>query len=471
MAVQNPSALYSGGQGIFNSAPYTQLALQQEAKKQAKKEALNQYFHDMRGKINDAGARTQDINGDGKTRGIKDDIADWENHWRTNKDDILRGGASQQKNDELYAAIQRAIEKSKGRAKFQLEQGKGVAEGKFDPDEEDIQGVMTHVNKSIYDPTSYKDDGVSEYGWGDLSPAIPDYDVEKKSKVFDAITKGIVQGKKYDYSKMKTNPTTGQAIVPFVKEYSKDQIKSIAESASEIPSGNSELAKSARKHYQKILDSPEYLPDLEKLDKAYQSVYGKDAFISNPKQAAAADAILRASVLKEEAEEQEINYAQREQSAINKIYISQAGRGSRNEPATLSDYDVFKNYEPKYETKKIVTKKPNWAGIGGESEEITIIKAKEVDATDRKLIGDVNPSYDEKGVGYYKVRPDGDWEGAGGQVISRANAARKNMDATSITEEKRGRLSENITPKNQVRVPKDIKQTKITNKWDKYKSN
>ena len=342
MAVQNPSGLYSGGQGIFNSMPYTQIALQQQAKKQAKQEALNQYFHEMRGKINEAGTRVQDIGGDGKTRGIKDDIAEWENHWKLNKEDILRGGVSQQKNDELYANIQRRIEQSKGRAKFQLEQGKAVAEGKFDPNDEDIKGAMSHVNKSIYDPSSYKGDGVSEYGWGDLSPSIPDYDVEKKSKVFDAITKGIDAGKKYDYSKMKNNPITGQAIVPFKKEYSQEQIKHIAAVASEIPTGNSDLAKSARKHYQKLLDNEEYLPELEAMDNAYKAVYGKGAFVSTPQQAAAAEAIIRASVPKEDAEEQEINYAQRQRDKRINISINQnrsnSGSNSENVGNAFDDF-------------------------------------------------------------------------------------------------------------------------------------
>lgn len=71
--VHNPSGLYSENQGIFNSTPFTQFALLQEAKRQAKDESLDRYYQNLPKSINSAGLRNQDTGGFiDKINGIRD---------------------------------------------------------------------------------------------------------------------------------------------------------------------------------------------------------------------------------------------------------------------------------------------------------------------------------------------------------------------------------------------------------------
>jgi hypothetical protein len=68
-----------------------------------------------------------------------------------------------------------------------------------------------------------------------------------------------------------------------------------------------------------------------------------------------------------------------------------------------------------------------------------VVYKKDIASADLDLItnnGKVNPIDDEDGA-YFIVRPDGDWEGEGGQIITAASVARANLDKTSLSEEKR----------------------------------
>ena len=105
----------------------------------------------------------------------------------------------------------------------------------------------------------------------------------------------------YDYNAARTDTKTGQVIVPFKKLYQPDQVKRIADEAADAVTAD----KSARKFYKKILDDPQSTK-WQELNKAYQSVYGTDKIVSTPEQAAAADAIIRASMPQEQGEEQEL---------------------------------------------------------------------------------------------------------------------------------------------------------------------
>jgi hypothetical protein len=125
----------------------------------------------------------------------------------------------------------------------------------------------------------------------------------------------------YDYEKKKTDTTTGQVLVPYQKVYSKDQIQSIAKNAANAAMED----RSARKYYNRLLNDPESTR-WQGLNKAYQSVFGDKEIVSTVEQAAAADAILRASSPIEVGEEQELNRQQAQQFKVNNIILNK-GRG------------------------------------------------------------------------------------------------------------------------------------------------
>lgn len=325
MAVQLPQGLYSHYTNVFDTTPLMQANLQRkqhlEAKKQAKEEALNQYFNELPNKLNTAGVRQQDLY-DPKYGGITKEIEDWSTQWKLNADAIKRGGVAQQEHMARYNNILRKIDQAKQRAKFELELGKARFEGKYNPDDDDFN-VLQNVGKSIYDPTSYKDDGVSEYGWQDLSPSTPDLDIETESKAYDLLTKNLTPIEKDDYSRRVFDKERGEIIIPRVKEYTTQQKKFAADAAVGMVVGNSDLAKKLRKSYNRLLDGSieesengsvsVKSKELEELDKYYKSVYGEDKFISNAEQVAQAKAIKRLADATTEKPKEDVNYGQRQQ--------------------------------------------------------------------------------------------------------------------------------------------------------------
>jgi hypothetical protein len=61
MALHNNSNLYTGGATVVNTSPYTNFAINMDAKRKAKEEALDQYYRSLDKQVNPAGMRTQDI--------------------------------------------------------------------------------------------------------------------------------------------------------------------------------------------------------------------------------------------------------------------------------------------------------------------------------------------------------------------------------------------------------------------------
>lgn len=401
--MQLPSGLYSQYTEVLDSSPLMKYNLERkarvEAERQAKEEALNQYFTDLQGKINTAGVRGQDL--DSEYGGINKDIEGWRQSWLANKDEIKRGGLAQQEHLAKYNEILRKIEQSKGRAKSELEIGKAKFEGKYDPTEDDL-GVLNNIGKSIYDPTSYKKDGVSEYGWQDLSPSIPEFDADRQSKFWGGVTKGMTAGKMYDYDKKRTDVTTGQAIIPYTKQYSKEQIKQIADETGDLVTAD----KSALKYYRNILNDPNS-NKWQELNSAYQSVYGKDKVVSTPQQAAQADAIIRASAIQERGEEQELNRQQAQQYKINNIIASHSGVGDGTQIR-----DVFK------EISNAVSERPSGRQLNTMSTTAQSVILKQA----RDLMGDNDLSQSEV---YLTQQPDG-------RVFIRKTSKRRVMSPNDI---------------------------------------
>ena len=61
MAVSIPSNIYTLGAVQFNTQPLAALQGKLLAQKAAKEEALDKYFNDLKGKINQAGMRSTDL--------------------------------------------------------------------------------------------------------------------------------------------------------------------------------------------------------------------------------------------------------------------------------------------------------------------------------------------------------------------------------------------------------------------------
>jgi hypothetical protein len=278
MAVSIPREIYTLGAVQFSTQPLAQLQGQLLAKKAAKEEALNKYFYDLQGKINTAGVRQVDV------AGIDQDIKNWQQSW--SKD---AKGLQKLEHQANYQNILRRIDQSKNRAKLEMDLGKMRVEGKYDPDEDDLQ-VQQRIGLSVYDPRSYKADGVSEYGLGDLSPSIPEFDATKQNQFFSAVTKGKTAGEVPDTSRAPIiEKGTGYIITPFKKEFSKEQIIAMANDAGELTKAD----RVSRKYYNRILGNPES-DQFINLKAAYD-ILSPGGIMDTPEEVAKADAFIRFS--------------------------------------------------------------------------------------------------------------------------------------------------------------------------------
>lgn len=414
MAVSIPREIYTLGAVQFSTQPLAQLQGQLLARKAAKEEALNKYFYDLQGKINTAGVRQVDV------AGIDQDIKNWQQSW--SKD---AKGLQKLEHQANYQNILRRIEQSKNRAKLEMDLGKMRVEGKYDPDEDDLQ-VQQRIGLSVYDPRSYKADGVSEYGLGDLSPSVPEFDATKQNQFFSAVTKGKTAGEVPDTSRAPIiEKGTGYIITPFKKEFSKEQIIAMANDAGELTKAD----RVSRKYYNRILGNPES-DQFINLKAAYD-ILSPGGIMDTPEEVAKADAFIRFSQPVEVGTKRVKEEDWRERAIFQAFLRSQTSTG-----VNLLDYDVLGKYNPQI---------ANIVQPGATAEEriavpTEVVFEKDIPSEDLELItnkGSVSAIVEKGMKPYFKVRSDGNWEGARGKLIDKSSVARSNLDKTSLTEERR----------------------------------
>lgn len=430
-------SMYSAGAVVLDSQATVNMYAQLMAKKQAKDDALNQYFTELPNKINTAGIK--DIHLHSEHGGINDDIQKLQSDWRNDADAIKKGGMAQQKWMSKLNAIHAKVNAAKARTAMELEVGKAKFEGKYDPTDDDIN-ILGQLGKSIYDKSSYKQDGVSDYGWGDLSPSVPNYDVNKS---FGEATKGMKGGRAYDEKSGRRDPITGLEWISFTDKFSPEQAKSAgANIAAEFNSD-----KSAKKYWTNRYHNttPEELADLNATFKKHYAQApiklpnGKVIDMSNIDSAeefAMAAAAKRAeNMIVEKGEVPKSDWQAKNQASINKIYIQDSLiRGRDASRSSLRDFDIFGKYGNKIVSKTVTNVVPDKGGKT-KTVEITknIIPATEIDAHDKEFFNangvKVFPYQGANGQpDYYIVRDDETWEGDGGQVIDRTNVAQAYAD-------------------------------------------
>ena len=433
MAIHNPSNLYSNGQYTIDSNPFTKLVLSQQAKKKAAKEAVNKSMTDLMSKINIAGVRQQDL--DGENGGILKDIENWKKNSMANKDAILKGGEAQQRQMLDYQTLLHNIQKSKDAAKRQLEIGKANAEGKLDLDDEDLP-VLDNMNQSIYNPAHYKEDG-SEHGWNDLPANLPKFTPEKQDRFFN-----VAAGKNqptYDETKVRVDNVTGKVFIP--QGYAPEQIKEIAINSGNVFDGTPE----AQRHYKKQLSNPQFMGEA---NTAFKTVFGKD--IESPREAAQADAIMRAASANKEIQVTDPNYANKLKiDAENRAAEREAFRNKRNFKQSMAKIAANKaagqpNEDVGYISDEVFSAAGEDASIPpvlakriglNPTKSYKVVYADKVDpqrlniitAADKDGIGGVAginiPQEDGSTRSMYIVdESTGDWIGENGQVISREGA-------------------------------------------------
>lgn len=261
----NPN-LYNGGAVVFNTAPFAQFYLQQQAKRQAKQEALNKYYDDQAKAITPTGMRAKDIEG-----GWSNKFQQWQELGTKNRENLLRptrdGYKTLNEFNRLANELKSDIEKSKQLAGYEKELREYKMSGKWNPTDDDM-AIADDVGKSIYDPNK------KWLGLDALSVNVPDLDLNKFVK--DAVgqnkrDKMVVGEPKFDSAK-------GTQAITYEERFSPQTIRSIADSA---------LAFAQRPDVRKTFSHALESDDLPSLQQAYETVYpGK--MVTTPEQAAQA---------------------------------------------------------------------------------------------------------------------------------------------------------------------------------------
>lgn len=287
MAVSIPAGIFNLGAVKLDSQKLANLEGQLLAKKAAKEEALDKYFRDLRGKVNPAGMRGQDL------AGWTEKYNEWVANGIKNKDAISKGGVSQQKHLLDYQDLMNDIEYSKSMAKFQDNLGIKKQEGKID--KMDFP-VIEKVTKSIYDPEHYKNpETKTPYSWGDFSENIPTWDIGKRKQFVDYATSDFEPRVRINEKKVFDN-VGKEWVTTYDLKHSDDDVRAMAERAIAVNSD-----KSGVKTYNEILkghgDPSKNIPPTQEfvqLSNAYSKVF-KDDIMDTPAKVAAADIILNAS--------------------------------------------------------------------------------------------------------------------------------------------------------------------------------
>jgi len=297
MALINPSNLYSEGQVNLDSTPYLRMQQQQQAKQQAREDALYKYFSELPNKINAAGMRVQDI--DGAAGGFNKKLQDVRSFWDTNKQNIIRGGRAQQAYQQLIQDATQYADQSKKTAQFQLKFGQDYFKGKHKPRERDLE-VIAAIDRPIDDDGHYKDKDIKmPYGYNDFSIAAPDFDANRQ-KQFSSSVFGNIKPV-YDESKARIDNVTGEVFIP--KKYDDKDVLTIAENAA----ANVMSDRSAMNHYEDLLSDKQFI---ESANEAYQKAYKTNDIVDTPEKAAMADYIIKSQGSAGEEKVKDVNYAQ-----------------------------------------------------------------------------------------------------------------------------------------------------------------
>lgn len=268
MALITPRDLYTGGAVTFNSSPYVNFAANLMAKKQAKDEALDQYYQNLNKSINPAGVRTQDV------PGFMEKTNALQNYWQQNKDAIknprLDGGRSQTEYNSRYQDIQGYINQSKNE---ELRK-KPFIDILADPDKREritdkmLYDVHLH-DLPLTDPSRKSFDITQE----DFNPKL------LSPEEFQKFNEGIGKGVNVDKNEIVTTPDPNDRfsnIVTTSARYSPEKLAAIGNEAKDAYTTNRRVSYTFEQSHPFKEWKQEHEPQFNKLNEIHRQVYGTD---------------------------------------------------------------------------------------------------------------------------------------------------------------------------------------------------
>lgn len=277
-------AVYSGGAVVLHQPNFVNYYAQAMAHREAKQQAISQYYDRLGSSINPAGVRSQDMEGWMK----KTD--DWNRFGIDNRDKLINprldGGKALAEFQSRHRDLLGDVNKSKQAAAKELALGRIYA----DPNKAKLATqkdmILAHqLSSPIYSPDHYKEDGVTPHGLDEFSFNAPPYDINKQRAVGQLITRGLKRDRTFGKAGA-VDPETRLTKIPYTEQHSSDNLKTIAQRMGEAYDGDPSI--------QQYYENQNIDPDtFDKRNKAYQSVYGKGQDIGTDyKKHAIADQII-----------------------------------------------------------------------------------------------------------------------------------------------------------------------------------
>ena len=268
MSNQLPSNVYAGGAVTFNSTPYTNYYLQQKARNEAKKEAIDNYYTEMSKSLTPTGMAENDVD---------DFIAaknQWQQHNIQNKN-ILNDpknpnyAKALSESNYLYNNAASLIPKSQAKVK-------GLSE---------IYNITKSNKRGVTDTSlQYIDQfgkPLSQGGGGQLNPtkivANPDlFDAQKQKSILDVVYDGVKPVKTYGVT--TTDAATKEKRTLYTEAYDPESLKKAASRAKTSYENSPEMQAYFQTEFHNHDD------DYDVFNKAFKAAFGRD--ISSPKDAA-----------------------------------------------------------------------------------------------------------------------------------------------------------------------------------------
>jgi hypothetical protein len=411
MAVSIPREVFTLGAVQFDTSRLAnlegQILAKREAKRQAEQEAIDKYMMEQGGKLTPTGVRTDDLPGFEERRKAWVDFS-LKNKSQIKSDPLIRAEA-----DRLFNNTLAYIQASKNEEE-KVKPAKTMLADPTKRNQLNTEAVIRDI--ALHDlPLDNPNRKSIDYNAAWYRPASFDFNDEfaKAAKNQPKSFLRVIPG--------STNMITGN--VETEQGWTPASIKAIANNFVRSVQDNSDKYEYYVRRAKQL--TPAQLVELNKELTGTGLVADDD----NPLAVAYAEAVQQAKSAIDVVEKADTELAQRR--AITRASIRKSEE--KGEEVNFKNYDILGQYTP--------TEKKSW--LSGVSRfappPIQVVYKKDISSEHFDLItnnGKVNPIYDAGGD-YFIVRPDGDWEGEGGQIISAASVARSNLDKTSLSEEKR----------------------------------
>jgi hypothetical protein len=404
--IYSSAAVVMDNRSLFD---YMQKIEDRRAKREAaEQEAIDKYIDDASKKLTTTGMRAQDVPNFLK---MQNDFRQLSNQYKSTKNPYKRLEL-QKKGDEMFLFIQKSKQAD--------ELAKPTREALKNPENrKKLNTEKMMQDLAIHDlPLDFQ--GVSELGIPsrrDINPNASYY----KETPFDFIKtfKEAATGPGIKVSELSVSSDGKTKTI--TEGFGDSAIKSIASNFVKLV----DIDEDKKNYYTIRAKDPQIYPaqKLADYDKKVKQ-YFPDITVDDedPLSIALAEAIIEAE-------------GRKSQKFENAPRVSDSTSG-RTSIVNLFDYDVLGKYNPQI---------ANIVQPGATAEErvavpTEIVFEKDIPSEDLELItnkGSVSAIVEKGMKPYFKVRSDGNWEGARGKLIDRSSVARSNLDKTSLTEERR----------------------------------